>query len=264
MIKEYKISVIIPAYNSANYIERCINSVMNQTIPVYEIIVINDGSTDKTIEILSNIKKKHNGIDLLKVMNQVNSGPSKARNLGVKESNGNWIAFLDADDEWLPEKIESQIAVLNKNPDCAIIGTTNFFSHDKNSIIKVSFKKMLFKNYFITSSILVKKEIFLNILFDEKIKYAEDYRLWIQIIKWNEAILMHQCLVVYAENKNRYARNSLSNSLWKMEKSTLSTFQYLLSKKYINNITYVVISLYSLIKYLRRVLYKSAQRFFNF
>lgn len=258
MTKSLKISVIIPAYNSASYIEQCINSALNQTIPIFEIIVINDGSTDATEEISLRIEEKSKNNTIIKIINQANGGPSKARNRGIKESKGDWIAFLDADDRWLPEKIEQQVSILYDNPNCKIIGTPIFSYRKKIFYKKISFEEMLFKNYFFTSSVLVKKDLLSDISFDEKKKYSEDYKLWLQIIKRNEGIIMYQELVVYAENQNRYKRKSLSNCLWKMEKAELSNFYYLLKEESINIITFIIISLFSLMKFFKRVLSSSS------
>ena len=94
----FKLSVVIPAYNSSKYIEETLSSILNQTRPPFEIIVINDGSTDNTAEIVSKYP--------VRLINKHNQGPSETRNRGILESKGNWIAFLDADDLWHREKIE--------------------------------------------------------------------------------------------------------------------------------------------------------------
>lgn len=250
------ISVIIPVFNAVDTIQRCIESVLEQTVSVNEIIVVNDGSTDK-IESFLQSYKLNNNLDNLNIITQANGGPAKARNRGIIEAKGEWIAFLDADDEWFPEKIERQVAILCANPNCVIIGTTSYSSKHNDAFIKVTFNKMLFKNYFITSSVLVRKNILSENLFDEQKRYSEDYKLWLQIIKWHEGILMNQGLVIYADNQNRYNRKSLSNCLWKMERAELSNFHYLLKGKFVNIITFIIISLFSLIKFFKRVLVSS-------
>ena len=96
-----KVSVIIPTFNRAKLVQRAIKSVLNQTIKPYEIIVVDDGSTDDTLEVLKNYP--------IKVLTQKNKGVSSARNLGIKNATGDIIALLDSDDEWLPKKIELQL-----------------------------------------------------------------------------------------------------------------------------------------------------------
>ena len=107
--KEFKVSVVIPTYNRIAYLGRAINSVLKQSYPVNEIIVIDNGSTDQT---LSFIKKKFNSI---RVIIEKKRGVSFARNLGIKNCKYNWIAFLDSDDEWLTDKIEKQFLLLKKS-----------------------------------------------------------------------------------------------------------------------------------------------------
>lgn len=107
-------SVVIPAYNCADVIEDAINSVCKQSVKEYigEIIVINDGSTDDTLNVLEQCKSKFE-IPIV-ILNQQNSGVSKARNEGVKKANYDWIAFLDSDDEWFDDKIERQVDIIKK------------------------------------------------------------------------------------------------------------------------------------------------------
>ena len=103
------VSVIIPAYNAEAYIRRSIESVLLQTYPANEVIVIDDGSTDHTAEILKNYMQQ------VQYIYQNNAGASAARNVGIKRATSKWIAFLDADDEWMPNKLEEQIQVVTRN-----------------------------------------------------------------------------------------------------------------------------------------------------
>lgn len=105
------ISVVIPAYNAEHWIGRAITSVLNQTVMPAEILVVDDGSTDGTAQ----AAQKYGAA--IRYFYQQNSGPSVARNRGIEHARSEWIAFLDADDEWLPHKIESQLRILKKNPD---------------------------------------------------------------------------------------------------------------------------------------------------
>lgn len=114
------ISVVIPAYNSAQCIGRAIDSVLAQTFVDYEIIVVDDGSTDNTAEIASQYGNKINYIY------QDNGGASAARNTGIKAAQYEWIAFLDSDDEWLPEKLELQMGLLERNQDLVWVGANYF------------------------------------------------------------------------------------------------------------------------------------------
>ena len=103
------ISVVIPAYNAEKTIAATLQSVLNQTYPPSEVIVVNDGSKDGTKERVLEFG------DRVRLINQENSGVSAARNFGVENSNSDWIAFLDSDDLWLPEKLECQVSLLEKH-----------------------------------------------------------------------------------------------------------------------------------------------------
>ena len=107
---QHSISIIIPVYNSAGYISRAIDSVLAQTHLPDEIIIVDDGSTDNTVQVIQQYEPK------IKLIQQANTGASAARNTGIEAATGEWIAFLDADDEWLPEKLQLQTDLLKRNP----------------------------------------------------------------------------------------------------------------------------------------------------
>ena len=184
--KEFKVSVVIPTYNRVPYLGRAITSVLKQSYPVNEIIVIDNGSTDQT---LSFIKKNFTRI---RVITEKKRGVSFARNLGIKNCKYNWIAFLDSDDEWITDKIEKQFVLLKEsNFKYQFIHTNEIWI--KNGILKNQKKKHLKKGGYIfedcldickisPSSVLIKKELFDRYgLFDNKFKVCEDYELWLRI-----------------------------------------------------------------------------------
>ena len=184
--KEFKVSVVIPTYNRIAYLGRAITSVLKQSYPISEIIVIDNGSTDQT---LSFIKKKFTSI---RVIIEKKRGVSFARNLGIKNCKYEWIDFLDSDDEWITDKIEKQFVLLKEsNFKYQFIHTNEIWI--KNGMIKNQKKKHLKKGGYIfedcldickisPSSVLVKKELFDRYgLFDNKFKVCEDYELWLRI-----------------------------------------------------------------------------------
>ncbi|MHC5163353.1 MAG: glycosyltransferase family 2 protein [Planctomycetota bacterium] len=115
--KSISVSAVIPAYNCEKYIARAIESVLNQTRPVDEIIVVEDGSTDNTAEVIRSFGEK------VKMIRQENAGECAARNTGIQAAMSDWIAFLDADDQWLPDKTELQVECLSQNP--ALVWTSS-------------------------------------------------------------------------------------------------------------------------------------------
>lgn len=205
------VSVIIPAYNAEKFISEALDSVFAQTYRPIEVIVIDDGSTDRTAEIVKDysIVKINKTIktDITKIelryLYQENGGPSKARNTGIKAAKGEYIAFLDADDLWMSDKIEKQIQLFKKDPKIDVIFTDvkivrfkngkmedvfmfknqnlnkDFFGHDY--IVLNPLEKLLKMNFIPTSSVMAKKICFEGVLFDEQRRYAEDWELWLKM-----------------------------------------------------------------------------------
>lgn len=187
------ISVIIPTYNRGKTLPRAIDSVLNQTHSDFELIIVDDGSKDDTENIVKNIKDHR--ITYLK--HEVNSGgPARPKNTGIKKSKGNYIAFLDSDDEWMPEKLEKQLKKFNDGSDnLAIVGCDVLDINQENGresvyTIPRSSKdkslRMILKKCFIhsTSSVLIKARLLNKVgNFDEKMEVSEDWDLWIRILK---------------------------------------------------------------------------------
>lgn len=115
---DYLISVVIPTYNREKTIKRCIDSIVSQTYPVYEIIIVDDGSTDKTVSI---VEKEYQD-QRIRIIRQNHKGAQAARNVGIRAAGGKYIAFLDSDDEWLPNKLELQIKELVKDEKAVVCG----------------------------------------------------------------------------------------------------------------------------------------------
>ncbi len=142
MINE-KISVIVPAYNTAEYLERCINSILSQTYPVYEIIIINDGSTDSTAQIIDTYAEKHNNIVPI---HQANSGVSAARANGIARATGDWIGFVDSDDYIEPDMYEHLINnALKHSADISHCGYKMIF-HNREDLYYDTKKTMIQDN----------------------------------------------------------------------------------------------------------------------
>ena len=182
------VSVVIPTYNRADTVGYAINSALNQTYTDIEILVIDDGSTDQTAQIISQFGSR------IKYFYKDNGGVSSARNLGIRKSTGEMIAFLDSDDEWLPNKIERQLRFMHENPDFGmVLCDCNFINSKRHITGKSSRRKDLPHDGFILedvllspsllpSSVLIKKSILIDIGgFDETLKTAEDLDLHLKI-----------------------------------------------------------------------------------
>ncbi len=211
---QISVSVVIPAYNSGAFIARAIDSVLNQTLAPYEIIVVDDGSTDDTAHVV----KKY---DNVKYIHQQNAGASVARNTGIEAATGNWIAFLDADDEWLKNKLKLQTEHLQRNPSLAW-ASTNFIlclcdankqSHriaPKKAAMLLKGKEY-FDNYFKallkgssgwTGTMLIKKDTLFDCgLFRIGQPLANDLDMWFRIAyKYPDFGFVPEPLAIYHMN----------------------------------------------------------------
>lgn len=185
------VSVIIPAYNAAGHIAAALNSVFCQSLTDYEVILSNDGSPDTT-ELETVIEAYLPRIVYLK---QENRGPSSARNLGIRQARGEWLAFLDSDDAWLPDYLAEQLRLLSADPaldmvycDAILEGETiavgKTFMQVCPSTGPVTFESVLAeKTQVLTSSTVVRRQRVLSAgLFDETLRRSEDHDLWLRVL----------------------------------------------------------------------------------
>lgn len=183
------VSVIIPTYNRAHLIGRAIQSVLNQTYQDFEIIVVDDGSMDNTNEIIKDFQIQDKRIRYIK--HEKNKGGAVARNTGIKDAKGEYISFLDSDDEWLKNKLESEIDVLKNKKNCIICSTgCNFIKEKGRKIISkrhikkqiISQKIALRAECLTTNDFTVLKKAVLEIGgFDERLPARQDWDFWIRI-----------------------------------------------------------------------------------
>ncbi len=237
-------SVVVPVFNKDGSIERMLASVLNQQYMPSEIIIVNDGSTDNSIQLINNYNHKFRGI--IKVIDQSNLGVSVARNTGISACSYNYIALLDADDEWLPCHLSDIHALIKKYPN-AIAYSCNHIVHDsinnyqrKKGVISNS-KFILINNFFATSAkhnILNSSTVVLNFkriqnpkIFPEGIKVGEDLFAWFSIMG-NESIgyCNHNGVVIHVEDDiQRNKRQLLPSYLIKyiyLNKIKLNKYEY--------------------------------------
>jgi glycosyltransferase involved in cell wall biosynthesis len=179
------VSVIIPTFNRAWTLKKAIDSVLDQDYKNYELIVVDDGSTDQTEKLLNPYTES------IKLIQQPNEGVGAARNRGVKASSGNLIAFLDSDDYWYPQKLSAQVDFFNANPDALICQTEEIWIRNgkrvnpKQKHQKLSgmiFTPSLAMCLISPSAVMIKKELFDEIDgFDESLPACEDYDLWLRV-----------------------------------------------------------------------------------
>lgn len=189
------VSVVIPAYNSASFLASSIESALAQTHRALEVVVINDGSTDETATVLASFGSR------IRVVSQANRGLPAARNAGIAVSVGEWVAFLDADDWWLPEKLEKQLAMAT-DPAVGLIYSNRYNAGARGDLPEVqSSHQSLYSgdifvdllrlgNHLTASSVMVRRSI-VNELggFAEHLGSAEDWDLWIRVAaRWRVAV----------------------------------------------------------------------------
>lgn len=230
MNKNKKISVIIPVYNRKILVSRAIDSVLKQTRTADEIIVVDDGSTDGTGETL-----KHYG-DRIRILHEQNKGVSAARNRGIEASNGDWIALLDSDDEWLPEKLLIQETWIKNNPEYRICQTEEIWIRNGKRVNPMNKHQKMHGDIFIPSlrmclvspsAVMFEKSLFVETGgFDESLPVCEDYDLWLRIS------LNHPVGLISIPGIKKYGGHSdqLSRSVWGMDRYRVAALENLLNR----------------------------------
>jgi len=187
-----KVSVIIPTYNRAHLVNRAIRSVLGQTYQDFEIIVVDDCSTDNTKEVVKSINDRR----ICFICHEKNRGSAAARNTGIKASKGEYIAFQDSDDEWLPEKLEKHMEIFEKAPDHVGVVYSGFYLRNgeqkkyvPGSNIKIKegniYEELLKRNSVGTPAAVVRQTCFEKVgMFDECLPSLEDWELFIRISKY--------------------------------------------------------------------------------
>ncbi len=196
------ISVIIPAYNGERTILETIRSVQEQTCSDFEIIVINDGSTDRTLELLNAVEDPR-----LKIFSYSNGGLPTARNRGISRATGEFIAFLDADDLWTPDKLELQLAALQQHPEAGVAYSWTYFMEDESLSLKecepVFFEGNVYANLLVgdfiyngSNTLIRRQAIDSTGEFDPTLKSCEDWDYWLRLAsRWHFVVVnKHQIL----------------------------------------------------------------------
>jgi putative peptidoglycan lipid II flippase len=259
------VSVIIPCYCSSDTIERAVDSVVNQSAYPSELFLIDDGSKDngKTLNILNKLKDKYiEEFDIHIISLPENRGPSYARNIAWNQSSKEYVAFLDADDAWHPDKLKIQYEWMHKHQDYALTCHEYTLKNDWGNVeldekltsyYEVTFKKLIFRNPFSTPNVMLRRDI--SVRFSENKKYGEDYDLWLRLITSGyKAAFLKTCLTrLY---KAPYGEAGLSSDLWEMEKGELDAYKQLNNAGNLSFIPYLFICALSFIKYFKRIAYK--------
>jgi glycosyltransferase involved in cell wall biosynthesis len=255
------VSVIIPCYRCAETIDRAINSVLNQTKLPKEIILVDDFSNDdfKTLNCLLAQINKHKKCDVRVLELKENNGPGTARNEAWDIATQPYIAFLDADDSWHPEKLSIQYTWMVKNPEVYLTAHSSKHIYDNEplpklteniSVTKTSQLKFLFKNFYPTRSVMLRRDI--NYRFCPGKRYAEDYLLWLSIVLDGHPSFYIHLPMAYSY-KHEYGEAGLTSNLFKLHSGVVDTYRQVLNQKKISLILYCLLVAFSYLKHLRRL-----------
>ena len=217
----------MPTYNRAHLIVESLESVFAQSYQDYEVIVVDDGSTDNTEEVLAPY------LDRIRYIKQENAGVSAARNHGIFEAKGEYIAFLDSDDLWFPEKLEKQMKVFQDYPTCAFVccnamrgpslsdpATKLQFASRPDSVL--DFDLFATANYVGTPTVLVKKHVFYRAgLFDTSFRVGEDFDLWVRIARHFECRYLAEPLGFFRDHED----NTMGNHLKRIDGARVRELQ---------------------------------------
>jgi len=230
------VSAIIPNYNYARYVGEAVESALGQTYPNIEVIVVDDGSTDNSLEVLQQYRER------IKIIEQKNSGVCVARNRGVAESTGEYIAFLDADDVWLPEKIEKQVAKLASGKDLGLVHVgvididasgNELATHLNGMAGDVSVELMMFEKAVILgggSGVMIPRTVFNKVEgFDETLSTSADWDLYFRISSAYSVGFIGEPLLRY-----RLHGSNMHSNIRRMESEMLSAYEKAFSRNAFN------------------------------
>lgn len=221
------VSVIIPSYNCEAYIAETINSILNQTYKDFELIVVDDGSTDRTLDIVTSFGPS------VRLINQANGGVCKARNHGLGEAKGKFVCLMDHDDFWFPDKLERQIQTFQEHPEAGVVYSQEILWHPRVSDgaypdpasydlteyaddidINLSgwiYHQLLLEPCMLTSAAMFRAEVFAQCgTFDESLPFSEDWDLWLRLSRQYPFICLRRPTTLYRQHPrqgNRLVRD---------------------------------------------------------
>jgi len=257
----FEVSVVIPLYNSESTITDVLESVRMQTELdcVKQVIVVDDGSSDGSYALVEQYALEHPELPI-ELYRQENRGASSARNEGMKRAGGNWIAFLDSDDEWLPHKLRRQRQVVEEHPQIDFLGAGHDAGDLKilwkriDTLHKATVKELVLKYFPCTPTILMKKKIFDEIGgFDENLRYAEDGEYYTRICRQYNYYYLPEQLVEIGHGKRPFGERGLSGNLREMYRGNKLIISRLREAGDLSAPFYLFLRLFYWAKYLRRI-----------
>lgn len=262
MPEQARVSVIVPCYRCRESIGRAVSSIAEQTLQPVEVILVDDCSGDNTLSELYQIQVNYPQGWIKVIACSENSGAGTARNIGWEAATEPYVAFLDSDDAWHPQKIEIQYRWMIKHPEVAlsghayqeIKGVCTFegradFSTSGAGFYAISKNQLLLSNRFPTPSVMLRREVMQR--FPDGKRYSEDYHLWVEICCAGLQCYRSELSLAYLY-KAPYGEAGLSSALWKMEKGELGAYLTIFKLGYIGLIDMGYLSVWSLARFVRR------------
>ena len=254
------VTVVVPCYRCASSVGRAVRSAFEQTRRPLELIAVDDASDDTTPEVLEALQREC-GVDWLRVIRlEDNLGPSVARNTGWEAARGEYVAFLDADDSWFPNKIERQLKFMRAHPEYIATGhraqyrqmvaTTGSESSAGQTYREISRCRMLLKNPMVTPSLMVRREC--GIRFHAQSRYMEDHRFLQDLVFTGSRVARLDEVLAFIP-KHAFGDAGLSAQLWGMERAELNNYLALRKAGHIGFTAHNLLALYSLVKFVRRL-----------
>lgn len=265
--KELALSVVMPCYRCKDTIQRAIDSLADQTAIPKEVILVDDFSNDGTLEYLQQLSSQYKNGWIKVLALPRNSGPGVARNEGWKNATEPYIAFLDADDSWHAQKAYIQHEWMRTHPGIFLSGhlSIRYSPESATKLISNEFlvqiispSRLLFSNVFSTRSIMCRSD--LPIFFDNEKRYVEDY-WWLMKVAYSGYSIAKLSVPMAFTYKQDYGESGLSSKLWAMEKDELDNYWRLLDAGWVARPIVVMLSFYSILKYLKRVIVSELRRF---
>lgn len=246
------VSIIMPSYNTAQYISKTIQSVLNQTYIDWELIIVDDCSTDNTDEI---IEPYLTDLRIRYIKNDINSGAAISRNRALREAKGKWIAFLDSDDLWESQKLEKQVTFMKKNgyafsyTDYMIQLNGEWIPYIYTGPRIVTRRKMFDYCYFSTITVMYDRDV-IGLIQIENLRKNNDYAMWLQAIGKSNCYRLPECLSYYIKHEGSISSGS---------KLKLIKWHYILYKKGLHKNKFVSVLLTArnlLFGVIKKIVYK--------
>ncbi len=250
------VSVVVPCYRSAGSVARALRSVFAQTAQPLEIIAVDDGSNDGTLDALRQLERETGAGRMRVIVLPENRGAASARNVGWDAARGEWVAFLDADDSWHPRKLEIQVRFMREHPEYALTGHGYLIGADYGSLagniphVEFGARTLLLRNPFVTPSVMVRRSLVAR--FRPGQRHMEDHLLWMQLAL--DGLRMARIELTLASlYKPLFGAGGQSGELRAMQAAALANYRLLRREGRIGAAACAALQVWSSAKYLRRL-----------